>query len=106
MWDNSVFDRAFDAVGIRQRVKRLDSGQAGGEFLARFDRPQVIVLDGMVHTTEYVIEFTTKDLVEALRYGDKLEIEVEPGIWKRFEVNQTPIAQGDGYWTRAELQEV
>lgn len=104
MWDNSVFDRAFDRAGIRQRVIRLISGSPAGEFMARFDRPQQIIMDGVAHTTDYVIEFTTTDVPGGLEYHDLVDIEVSKGVLERFRVNQEPLQQGDGYWTRATLE--
>ena len=104
MWDNSVFDRAFDQAGMRQTVVRLIDGQpASKPFQARFDRPQQIVLDGEAHTTEYSIEFTTSDLPSQLEYGDILRVEVSKGVSEDFRVKQEPLVQGDGYWTRVEL---
>ena len=104
MWDNSVFDRAFDQAGMRQTVVRLVDGQpASKPFQARFDRPQQIVLDGEVHTTEYSIEFTTSDLQTQLEYGDILRVEVSKGVHQDFRVKQEPLVQGDGYWTRVGL---
>ncbi|MFC3865853.1 head-tail joining protein [Alcaligenes aquatilis] len=104
MWDNSVFDRAFDQAGMRQTVVRLVDGQpASKSFQARFDRPQQIVLDGEVHTTEYSIEFTTSDLQPPIEYDDVLRVEVSKGQFQDFRVKQEPLVQGDGYWTRAEL---
>lgn len=105
-WDNSIFDRAFDRAGIRQQVRRLSGGQQIGDiFRGRFDRPQAFVLDGDFHTTDYSLEFTTKD-AGVFRVLDELEIEVAPGQWERYRVKQEPLIQGDGHWTRLELQEV
>ena len=106
MWDNSVFDRAFDSVGLRQRVRRIKNGVVIGEFRGRFDKPQVIVLDGIVHTTDYVLEFTTNDIRPKFSYDDEVEIEVCEGSWERYRVIQEPLEQGDGHWTRVELEKI
>lgn len=103
MWDNSVFDQAFDQAGMRQRVVRLVDGLPAGEFQARFDRPQQIVMDGLVVNTEYSIEFTTSDVASPLQFGETVRVEVSKGVFQNFRVKQEPLAQGDGYWTRAEL---
>lgn len=106
IWDNSIFDSAFDSAGIRQRVRRLAGGQpVGNVFKGRFDRPQAIVFDGDFHTTDYVLEFTTTD-TGPFSPRDELEIEVSPDCWERYRVKQEPLIQGDGHWTRLELQEV
>ena len=98
-WDNSIFDAAFDAAGMREAVVYLTGGTPPPEFHARFDRPQRVMLDGEVHTTEYSIEFTTAD-APALKYRDLLLI---GGV--RYRVRQELVAQGDGHWTVAELEE-
>lgn len=103
MWDNSVFDQAFDQAGMRQRVVRLVGGMPAGEFQARFDRPQQIVMDGLVVTTDYSIEFTTSDVQPPLQFNDVVQVEVSKGVLRSFRVKQEPLVQGDGYWTRAEL---
>jgi hypothetical protein len=103
MWDNSAFDRAFDQAGMRQCIVRLIDGQPAGEFQARFDRPQQIIMDGLVVNTEYSIEFTTSDVASPLKFGEIVRIEVSRGVFRNFRVKQEPLAQGDGYWTRAEL---
>ncbi|GAA5231752.1 hypothetical protein GCM10025795_02370 [Verticiella sediminum] len=103
-WDNSVFDRAFDAVGIRVPVRRLVGNTPGPEFRARFDRPQELVLDGLVHTTDYAIECTSADVQPPLADADVLQIEVRRGVFERYRVNQEPLVQGDGHWTRATLE--
>lgn len=106
MWDNRIFDQAFDHAGMRQQVRRLIDGIVVGEFNARFDRPQMFVLDGMAHTTDYSLEYTTTDVSPALSFHDEVEIEVSRGVWERYRVNQIPLVQGDGHWTRLELEKL
>lgn len=99
-WDNSVFDEAFDAAGMRQTVVYLTGGTPPPEFQARFDRPQEILTSEGLHVTDYTIEFTTTD-APALSIEDLLVID---GV--QYRVSQVPVAQGDGYWTRAALEAV
>ena len=107
-WDNSLFDRAFDAAGIRESVALVVGGVVQPPFQARFDRPQQIVLDGEVHTTDYVIEFTTADAPN-LAYHSQIRIggKVVDGQYvggDLYRVVQEPLVQGDGHWTRAQLE--
>jgi len=107
-WDNSLFDRAFDAAGIREPVAMVIGGVTQPHFMARFDRPQEIVLDGEVHTTDYVIEFTTAD-APGLEYHSQIRIggQVVGDQYvggDLYRVAQEPLVQGDGYWTRAQLE--
>ncbi len=97
-WDNSRFDAAFDRIGVREEVTLIKGAPPYLTFQARFDRPQQIVLDGEVHTTEYSIECTTSD-VPNLKYHDVLMIG-----GARYRLRNPPLAQGDGYWTRASLE--
>lgn len=108
MWDNSVFDRAFDSAGMRQRVIRLINGAPAGEFKARFDRPQTIFDEGgePIHTTHYSLEYTTNDLPAPLAFEDEVDVEVKGGVFERYRVNQEPLIQGDGHWTRVFLEQV
>ncbi|WP_315136886.1 hypothetical protein [Achromobacter marplatensis] len=96
-WDNSVFDEAFDAVGIREPAD-LVGADPPVRFQVRFDRPGVIDESTMVHSTDYEIEFTTAD-APGLEYGSELDISGE-----RYRVRQEPVTVGDGYWTRAHLE--
>ncbi|MHC0506399.1 head-tail joining protein [Achromobacter aegrifaciens] len=95
-WDNSVFNEAFDAVGLREPALLLDTEPPTG-FQVRLNRPQVI--DGeMVHSTDYEIEYTTAD-VPGLTYHSRIQIDqVE------YRVRQQPTAVGDGYWSLALLE--
>lgn len=96
-WDNSIFDEAFDSVGIREEALLLDT-EPPTQFMARFDRPQVINEADMVHSTDYEIEYTTSDVPD-LTYHSMVEI---GGV--RYRVRQKPIAVGDGFWSRAMLE--
>lgn len=96
-WDNSVFDDAFDAVGLREPALLLDS-EPPVPFKVRFDRPQVIDEGGLVHSTDYEIEYTTAD-VPGLAYHSQVEV---GGTLYR--VRQEPTRMGDGFWSRAMLE--
>lgn len=98
MWDNSLFDEAFDRAGLRVQATPLQAGRSS--FQARFERPQQIMLEDQVHTTNYSIEYTSS-AASWLKLGDMLSIEGDT-----YRVIQPPVAQGDGYWTIAELEEV
>lgn len=107
-WDNSLFDRAFEAAGIREPVALVVGGVVQQPFQARFDRPQQIVLDGEVHTTDYTIEFTTTD-APSLAYHSQVRIggQVVGDQYvggDLYRVAREPLVQGDGYWTRAQLE--
>jgi len=96
MWDNILFDEAFDRAGIRVQATLLKGGYP--DFQVKFERPQQIMLDDQVHTTNYSIEYTTGD-VPSIARNDQVRID---GVTYR--VIQPPVAQGDGYWTIAELE--
>ncbi|AWB32375.1 head-tail joining protein [Orrella marina] len=99
MWDNSVFDRAFDRLGLRQKVE--PHGFTHFEpFMARFERPQEIMLEDQIHTTDYSIEYTYADC-PGLKIDDQLKIGSQV-----FKVHQPPTRQGDGYYAVAQLEEV
>lgn len=97
-WDNSLFDEAFDAVGLRETVTLLKSMAPNPTFQARFDRPQQIMLDDQIHTTDYSIEYTTADVPE-IYMDDLLAI---GGVVYR--VKQPPVVTGNGHWTVALLE--
>lgn len=99
LWDNSLFDAAFDAVGLRETVT-LMKGMPFPTFQARFDRPQQIMLDDQIHTTDYSIEYTTGD-VPAILYDDQVQV---GGVTYR--VKQAPTMLGDGHWSVAQLEPV
>jgi len=96
MWDNARFDEAFDAVGLRETVQVLNASFP--PFKARFDRPQQIIVGDQIHTTDYAIEYTTSD-APGLAYDNQLSI-----LDVVYRVKQPPVAQGDGYWTIAQLE--
>ena len=66
-------------------------------FSGGFKRPAQVVLDGMVHTTDYSIEYLASDV--ELKRG--FIITVAGGQYK---VRQTPSANGDGEFVTALLE--
>jgi len=97
-WDNSLFDEAFDQAGIRDEVTLITGEAPYPTFMAKFDMPQQVVLDGEVHTTDYVIEFTSAD-VDGLEYHSLVMINNV-----RYRVRDEPMIVGDGHWTRTALE--
>ena len=74
-------------------------GGATVPFDVGFTRPDTVVLDGMVHSTDYAIEYQAVDV--KLQRGDMLRI---GGI--NYKVRQTPRAKADGSFYVAVLEEV
>ena len=68
-------------------------------FTGGFKRPDQVVLDGMVHTTDYSIEY----LASAVELKRNFIITVAGGQYK---VRQTPSANGDGEFVTALLEKV
>lgn len=68
-------------------------------FSGGFKRPDQVVLDGMVHTTDYSIEY----LASAVELKRNFIITVAGGQYK---VRQTPMANGDGEFVTALLEKV
>jgi len=68
-------------------------------FDAEFRRPDQVVLDGMVHNTDYSIEYQGADV--ELKRGYALQID---GF--EYKVRQTPTAKGNGTFFIALLEKV
>lgn len=77
-------------------VYQPPNGVAVG-FDVSFSRPDEVVLDGMVHTTDYTIEYQAADI--ELQRGYVLRIK---GV--DYKVRQTPKAKGDGTFVIAMLE--
>lgn len=68
-------------------------------FDASFTRPDQVVLDGMVHSTDYTIEYQRADV--------DLKRDFVIGIaGVAYKVRQTPSAKGDGTFAVAILEKV
>jgi len=68
-------------------------------FSGGFKRPDQVVLDGMVHTTDYSIEYLAADVT--LKRGFIITVDEV-----QYKVRQTPLAKGDGEFVTALLDEV
>ncbi len=97
-WDNRLFDEAFDRAGLREQVEPVVGGVPDTPFQARFDRPQEIMLDEQIHTTDYSIEYAHHEC-PSLDAGDAVVI---GGV--AYNVIQPPRRQGDGYYAVAQLE--
>ena len=68
-------------------------------FEVGFQRPDQIVLDGMVHSADYSIEHQSADIVLKRSYIVQVSGE-------QFRVKQTPTAKGDGTFFLALLEKI
>jgi hypothetical protein len=97
------FDPArFFAAFKPHRLVTPAVAKAGGkrvEFDVYFKRPDVLVLADDVHSTDFRIEYETRSVT--LNVGDRIEANC-----KHYRVRQPPMAQGDGFFTQALLEEV
>ncbi|NML62265.1 hypothetical protein HHL21_14505 [Massilia sp. RP-1-19] len=95
----AVFWPAFKQAGmLDEAVYQSDTGPAI-EFDVSFSRPDQVVLDGMVHNTDYSIEYQRGDI--DLKRGYVVRIDGED-----YKVRQTPVAKGDGTFVVASLEKV
>ncbi len=69
------------------------------DFDTGFSRPDQVVLDGMVHSTDYTIEYQRADI--ELKRDYVLDIESVA-----YRVRQTPMTKGDGTFAVAILEKV
>lgn len=97
MFDPRVLMPVFEAHGMATRAKRLELGDTTG-FIIGFVRPEADILGGEVLSADIRIEYATADAPD-LAPGTWLEID---GVDHR--VRGNPQAQGDGTFTRAELE--
>ncbi|HYD79840.1 MAG TPA: hypothetical protein VEC06_08525 [Paucimonas sp.] len=104
-FDSSVFFQAFKTSGMLAEVTYQPPAGAAVIFMAGFVRPAEIVLDGMVHTTDFTIEYQSKDVT--LQRGNQVSVK-EPGasVAETYRVRATPAAKGDGFFTVASLEKV
>lgn len=68
-------------------------------FEVGFQRPDQIVLDGMVHSADYSIEYQSADVVLKRNYLVQV-------VGEQYRVKQTPTAKGDGTFFFALLEKV
>jgi hypothetical protein len=98
-FDSSVFWPVFAAAGMLVDAAYQPPVGPLIIFKAGFNRPDQVVLDGMVHSTDYTIEYQRADV--ELKRGALIEIEGEA-----YKVRQTPNAKGDGTFSVATLEKV
>ena len=91
------FWSAFQGVGMLDEASYQPPVGDLVVFSGGFKRPDQVVLDGMVHTTDYSIEYLASDVT--LRQGFVLTI---AGI--QYKVRQTPLANEDGTFVTALLE--
>lgn len=94
-----VFWPAFKLAGMLDEAVYQPADGAAVPFDVGFTRPDTVVLDGMVHSTDYSIEYQGADI--ELKRGYVLQI--SGGTYK---VRQTPNAKGDGTFYVAALEKV
>ena len=95
--DLSIFWPEFDAAGMLTEIecRHVSSGKED-PFKAMFNSPDTVVMDGMMHATDYCIEYQTRDVV--LARGDQLIIS-----GNEYHVRQTPKTESDGFFAIALL---
>lgn len=99
MFDASFFMATFEAHGMATRAVR-DGAQVGDAgFIVGFQRPEQLILGDAVHTAQIEIEYTTADAPD-LALGEGLTID-----GTHYRVRAIPRKQGDGAFSRAELEE-
>ena len=98
-FDTSVFWPAFKQAGMLDVASYQPPIGQAIDFDVGFKRPDQVVLDGMVHTTDYSIEY----LASAVELKRGFIIAVA-GV--QYKVRQTPMANGDGEFVTALLEKV
>ncbi|OFA05188.1 hypothetical protein [Duganella phyllosphaerae] len=93
------FWSAFQGVGMLDEATYQPPVGDLVVFLGGFKRPGQVVLDGMAHTTDFSIEY----LASAVELKRNFIITVDKVQYK---VRQTPLANGDGEFFTALLDEV
>jgi hypothetical protein len=96
----AVFWPAFKQAGmLDEAVYQPAGGAPAVPFDVSFSRPDQVVLDGMVHSTDYSIEYQGADIEIKREYV----LQIAGGTYK---VRQTPAAKGDGTFYVAALEKV
>ncbi|XYJ11809.1 head-tail joining protein [Telluria sp. B2] len=92
-----VFWPAFRSAGMLDVAIHQPPHGVAVSFDVGFNRPDKVVLDGMVHTTDYSIEYQVADV--ELKRGDVVRI-----LGVDYKVQQTPTAKADGSFYVAILE--
>jgi len=98
-FDGALFWPAFKDAGMLDVATARPTDAPPFDFDVGFKRPDQVVLDGMVHTTDYSIEYQAVDA--QLRRGDIVAVD---GI--DYKVRQAPKANRDGRFIIALLEEI
>lgn len=98
-WNSSAFWPAFKRAGMLDIATFQPLNGPAFDADVEFRRPDQVLLDGMVHSTDYSIEYQAADL--PLKRGDMVQI-----LGAAYKVRQTPAAKGDGTFVIAQLEKV
>ncbi len=98
-WDTSRFFAAFERVGFLKEVTVMTGDSAGVILQAGYEEPTKVVLDGMVSTSDYRIEYEAA--AASLKRGDTVLIGAIT-----FRLKQKPSAGRDGAFSAAFLEVV
>lgn len=98
-WSDDDFFPAFEDEGMLTEVHYQPPAGDVVTFMAGFQQPDEILLDGMVHSTGYSIEYQSAD-IELKRNFLVLVGTVQ------YRVRQPPVAKGDGSYMTALLEKV
>lgn len=98
MFDASLFMATFEDHGMATRAVRA-SAPPGPGFIVGFVRPEQLIQGDSVQTAQIEIEYATVDAPD-LALGEGLTISAT-----LYRVHNLPRKQGDGTFTRAELEE-
>jgi len=93
------FWSAFQGVGMLDEASYQPPVGDLVVFSGGFKRPDQVVLDGMVHTTDYSIEYMASAV--ELKRGFIITVD---GV--QYKVRQTPVGNGDGEFVTALLEKV
>lgn len=100
MFDASSFMATFESHGMATRAVRRTAPPGSTGFVVGFVSPEQLILGDSVQTAQFEIEYATVDAPD-LALGEGLAIS-----GSLYRVHNTPRKQGDGTFTRAELEEV
>jgi hypothetical protein len=95
-FNHSVFWSAFKRAGMLDEAYR-SSISLVVPIDVRFSQPDMLVMEGMVQTAEYEIEYQTADML-TLRIDEQIIIGSVT-----YKVRGNPVKVGDGYFSKAQL---
>ncbi len=100
-WNPQVLFKAFERAGMLDMGIHLPSATP---FTCRLNQPDLLILGEQHQSTAYEIEYETA-AVPPMREGDQVQVTCQ-GVTATYTVRNSPNAQGDGYYTKAELSKV